>query len=1589
MSIRRDETGQALAIVVIVMMLLIGFSVSLANQSNDQAPVAQQSVMQRLALQAAQAGIADYQDFIDESPLNASSFCSYSTFSCNQLSTNVSSGTIPGTITTAGGTNAPTAFNLADLILVTTSAGSQMSVSCTGSTTNSFTGCTGGSASLLTSSYATQFEVPGDGDPAFASSFTSTSSCQSNTITNGWADATVSSITNIQAAYQYVVDSTALYSNSSGGIVKVYATGRAGISGHYVCSAVQASFWVQLAEPGEPQTIPTDDAYSSVVAPTATCSPTCTTTTATFTVWGASGGNGGTGYSGTGGSGGAGEEIEATFVLPVGAVLGTDLGYQGVMAGNDDDPSTTVASGSNGATLPTWQIAVGSTSGFAPTAADVRHGDLERSDDPAARDLRVGDIKYLHQLLRRFGHSQRPGAGSPSRGAPDTEPAELAGTRAAATRRCSGSSGHTAAQGQAEVGAQYASSLRPEDHALRARPLCTGQETSVPAAPGCVLVIAAGGGGAGEGDFGGSAGNGGNGGGAELSRSRRAPAPTTPVRDSRERGRDRRVGWKRMDVRSARTRSHAGGGQWTPSGPSETGGARGTGESIFGDTTPADSPGSPYTGTSPSTVGITGSTVAQNGANGPGWSGDGCLAWCAGIRRRGRGRWSGGWREWRQREAMAVPEVVGVQPPTSTSAPFAITPTAGSNYTKCPNYSSGCAGSCLQVGTAGAGSGGWSNEVLENIVGSNIPVNTTQCLNSGGGNAYTACSPPFASYPNWYSGSSHTTCAGSCVHYGTPDTTITSASNSKALPQSTINVASTSGFDLQYALDLQVSSGSYTEVTCTGTTSTTFTGCTGGSGTLDSATGFNSVYEDIGQLEACGSQYDTEAPPATTTGSIYVYGGGGGGAYNAGGVGGNGAAATVNFIATPADWYGVELGCGGGGGGTSWKGGAANACTVGTSGSCAATTNGGGGGGGASWLCFEGSSQHSCSLSTSNCSTTTTLIAPCLLAVVGGGGGGGNGGGPGGGESSATSTCSATAPVSCNGYPGYKATTESGAGAAGNSWFDSANTTYAVTTVTADDNSPTDFPAFGSTATYPCTSTSSTSEQSKSNGQAGSATTVPTTAEAGAGCGGYDPSGTGATGAGYGAYAGQLGLISSAGYVENYGWTFWTVDTPALESGACNYTPPSTYIGSDNSPSSTTVSLPNSGTYTISIGGGAGAGGWATSGSSDIGTGGSGTLITFRLVGLTAGQELTVVAGCGGFGPLGGIGLSDGGSSGFQPQGQVTPTNTTNETPDLNGVGGGGGGSSGICLSPAGTTGVTCTESTPLCNSVSPTSTCLVSLAGGGGGGGTECSTQCTTSLISISTDCTTTSPDLNGGGLSSTTGTSSWSGYWDGSSYTSSSNSYGTVFTGAGGGGGGATSGAPQSYDGDNAYPNSPTGGNPQNGGNGGWYAGPGYPTAVSTTLGGIGAGGGGAGFEGGWADPWAATTFGQSVPTDANPGATSASNAYETTGSATECGGGGGSSWVTGVAIDTVAGFQPADQRNYLRLLPAPRTDRGELNLADLRLPDELVITTRTLQRGTEQDRVQGSTSKDKMDGVDKTDGRSSTVTDTSLLDSVKFNF
>lgn len=63
-------------------------------------------------------------------------------------------------------------------------------------------------------------------------------------------------------------------------------------------------------------------------------------------------------------------------------------------------------------------------------------------------------------------------------------------------------------------------------------------------------------------------------------------------------------------------------------------------------------------------------------------------------------------------------------------------------------------------------------------------------------------------------------------------TSITSPSNGQSLPQSIINVSSTSGFPATGTLIIQTSSLYPQTVNYTGTTSTTFTGCTGGTGIL-------------------------------------------------------------------------------------------------------------------------------------------------------------------------------------------------------------------------------------------------------------------------------------------------------------------------------------------------------------------------------------------------------------------------------------------------------------------------------------------------------------------------------------------------------------------------------------------------------------------------------------------------------------------------------------------------------------------------------------------------------------------------------------
>lgn len=63
-------------------------------------------------------------------------------------------------------------------------------------------------------------------------------------------------------------------------------------------------------------------------------------------------------------------------------------------------------------------------------------------------------------------------------------------------------------------------------------------------------------------------------------------------------------------------------------------------------------------------------------------------------------------------------------------------------------------------------------------------------------------------------------------------TTITSGSNSIALPQATINVSSTAGFAATGTFTLNLGTGNWQTIAYTGLTTTTFTGCTGGTGTM-------------------------------------------------------------------------------------------------------------------------------------------------------------------------------------------------------------------------------------------------------------------------------------------------------------------------------------------------------------------------------------------------------------------------------------------------------------------------------------------------------------------------------------------------------------------------------------------------------------------------------------------------------------------------------------------------------------------------------------------------------------------------------------
>jgi len=982
-------------------------------------------------------------------------------------------------------------------------------------------------------------------------------------------------------------------------------------------------------------------------------------------------------------------------------------------------------------------------------------------------------------------------------------------------------------------------------------PPCTTVYTAIGSIPatGCALIIAGGGGGGGQAlAVGSGPGNGGQGGkGGPYA------AQTFGTATSAEASAQGSPG---QAVDGTGT---PGGGAWALTN-TPTGGAAGTGETfnvfgINGDTTPSGSAGS---GTA---------NVGNSGGAGAQYKGCGCFwgYWIAGDGGGGGGGYAGGGG------AAAVGNGSGGGGGGGASyfdvaALCDTTTVTAAVAANCPNYVSntngaGVNGSGVQIGAARYGPG-FANYALKNISSSaSIPIRTTSCLTAGGTqsaggglgvNPYTPCSPNFDPYGAWYSASA-TASKYSCMN----------ANNSTGI----------------------VACGTYT------------------------------------QLQYCGVPWITEAPSGATQGQVWISGGGGGGS---GGhnndFGGNGASAMVDFTATSGDYYSVVIGCGAGGGtpantcpqsgfsGYYGHGGAPGGGNM----PCNSTAFGGGGGG-AGLLCFNGTSTSaSCSTSTADC--TSSLTSPCIIAEVGGGGGGGTGGGTGGGN--ATNWCAATpsqnVPSSyCNGYNGVSG------GTGGYSWFDvgtgtSGNLVDGFSTTQCTDGSANITSLTGSciiandATTYSnaqCTSTSTNPpEQYTVNLEVFN---LPSENEAGNGCGGAGASNSGGNSTwGYAGYAGQLGYYAGT-YTAYSGWANWIVTTPAIENGACDYTPTSgmTWPPDVATTDEGSVAVPSTGTYTMQIAGAPGAGGWSTAGAGNYGNGGPGTSLTFS-VSLTSGEVITAVGGCSGFGNLGGLGFANGGSSGFQPQptygsgnsNSGSPNGVANYTPALNGIGGGGGGASALCLSPVGTTTstVVCTagepgkSTTPLCITAvasSLTGTCVLAIAGGGGGAGTTYSSSANS--LPVSTGCTAADNYGTGGSGAGTAGTA-YSGSWGGTSYASTGQYWsgttggGTAATAPGAGGGQGTAAAyPTTSSKGNPDPTTSTGGYVGNGGNGG-FAATGYPNTP-------GAGGGGGGFVGGWADPW--NFSGQSVPTDANPASTG--GYLSGAGTAAGCGAGGGSSW------------------------------------------------------------------------------------------------
>ena len=291
------EAGQAaLAIILGVVLVMVTLPLVADLLVTGQQSVVQTSANQQQALQAAQAGLVDFDNHVAANPYYAAApplgYCS------------------------ANGTSASNSF-----LLTPNLAGNPP--------------CTSGTTDPNDPGFSNAFDPNCTTSSATAPQGITPAPAPSNNY--GW-DLVSGSQSNgaLNAEYQFVVDSRAVTSTTIANgtaIAYVYVTGRSGSSGHYACRSIKAA--VNVLNPNST----TSTTLSSWLPPTIVQSPPSTTgyQTVTFTIIGGSGAAGGNGFFVKGGAGGLGGSVTGSFIFPndfPGTTTPIYFGYQAGLAGS-------------------------------------------------------------------------------------------------------------------------------------------------------------------------------------------------------------------------------------------------------------------------------------------------------------------------------------------------------------------------------------------------------------------------------------------------------------------------------------------------------------------------------------------------------------------------------------------------------------------------------------------------------------------------------------------------------------------------------------------------------------------------------------------------------------------------------------------------------------------------------------------------------------------------------------------------------------------------------------------------------------------------------------------------------------------------------------------------------------------------------------------------------------------------------------------------------------------------------------------------------------------------------------------------------